>query len=75
MQMVNSMWQWPSPTIHLLLQVGEINRISIYLSLNRLVAVCVFSFLFFNLVFFFFYSFAFLCVFDLDVHLKENIQM
>ena len=25
------MWQWPSPTIRLLLQVGEINRISIYL--------------------------------------------
>ena len=32
MQMVNCMWQWPSPTIRLLLQVGEINRISIYLS-------------------------------------------
>ena len=27
------MWQWPSPTIQLLLQVGEINRISIYLYL------------------------------------------
>ena len=31
--MVNCMWQWPSPTIQLLLQVGEINRISIYLYL------------------------------------------
>ena len=32
--MVNCMWQWPSPTIQLLLQVGEMNRISIYLSLS-----------------------------------------
>ena len=43
--MVNCMWQWPSPTIQLLLQVGEINTISIYLPIYLFVTSIVDSLL------------------------------